>query len=90
MAWHGARYLIGCSSFARQEAAADAAAYRQVCSTWRPPAWPTRLQPDLARPLEAVAAPALRIPRLLPAYLELGYAIFGLPSLDREFKTVDP
>jgi putative hemolysin len=85
----GARYLIGCSSFTTQDAAVGAAAYQQLLPHLAPPAWQTRPRPEFACPLEAVAAPAPRIPRLLSAYLALGSAICGPPALDREFKTVD-
>jgi len=85
----GARYLIGCSSFTTQEAAVGAAAYQQLLPHLALPAWQTRPRPEFACPLEAVATPAPRIPRLLSAYLAMGSAICGPPALDREFKTVD-
>jgi putative hemolysin len=85
----GARYLIGCSSFTTQDAAVGAAAYQQLLPHLAQPAWRTRPRPEFACPLEAVAAPAPRIPRLLSAYLAMGSAICGPPALDREFKTVD-
>ena len=85
----GARYLIGCSSFTTQDAAVGAAAYQQLLPHLAPPAWQTQPQPEFACPLDAVAAPAPRIPRLLSAYLALGSAICGPPALDRAFKTVD-
>lgn len=85
----GVRYLIGCSSFTTQDAAVGAAAYQQLLPHLAPPAWQTRPRPEFACSLEAVAAPAPRIPRLLSAYLALGSAICGPPALDREFKTVD-
>jgi putative hemolysin len=86
---HGARYLIGCSSFSTQDAAVGAAAYQQLLPHLALPAWQTRPRPEFACPLEAVAAPAPRIPRLLSAYLAMGSAICGPPAMDREFKTVD-
>jgi putative hemolysin len=86
---HGARYLIGCSSFTTQDAAVGAAAYQQLLPHLALPAWQTRPRPGFACPLEAVATPAPRIPRLLSAYLALGSSICGPPALDREFKTVD-
>lgn len=85
----GARYLIGCSSFTTQDAAVGAAAYQQLLPHLAPPAWQARPRPEFACPLDAVATPAPRIPRLLSAYLALGSAICGPPALDREFKTVD-
>jgi putative hemolysin len=86
---HGARYLIGCSSFSTQDATAGAAAYQQLLPHLAPPAWQSRPRPAFACPLETVVTPAPRIPRLLSAYLALGSAICGPPALDREFKTVD-
>jgi len=86
---HGARYLIGCSSFTTLDAALGAAAYRQLLQHLAPPAWQTRPHAAFACPLDVVAAPAPRIPRLLSAYLQLGSAICGPPALDREFKTLD-
>jgi len=86
---HGARYLIGCSSFTTQDAAVGAAAYRQLQPHLAPPAWQTRPTPAFACPLNALATPAPRIPKLLSAYLALGAAVCGPPALDREFKTVD-
>jgi putative hemolysin len=85
----GARYLIGCSSFTTQDAAAGAAAYQALLPYLAPPTWQTQPRPEFACPLGAVATPAPRIPRLLSAYLALGSAICGPPALDREFKTVD-
>jgi putative hemolysin len=85
----GARYLIGCSSFTTQDAAVGAAAYQQLLPHLALPAWQTRPRPEFACPLEAVATPAPRIPRLLSAYLAMGSAICGPPALDHEFKTVD-
>jgi putative hemolysin len=85
----GARYLIGCSSFTTQDAAVGAAAYLQLLPHLAPRAWQTQPRPEFACPLDAVTAPAPRIPRLLSAYLALGSAICGPPALDREFKTVD-
>jgi putative hemolysin len=85
----GARYLIGCSSFTTQDPAVGAAAYQQLLPHLASPAWQTQPRPEFACPLQAVAAPAPRIPRLLSAYLALGSAICGPPALDREFKTVD-
>ncbi len=86
---HGARYLIGWSSFTTHDAAAGAAAYQQLLPHLAPPAWQTRPRPALACALEVVALPAPRIPRLLSAYLAMGAAICGPPALDRAFKTVD-
>ena len=85
----GARYLIGCSSFTTQDPAVGAAAYQLLLPHLAQPAWQTQPRPAFACPLETVATPGPRIPRLLSAYLALGSAICGPPALDREFKTVD-
>ena len=86
---HGARYLIGCSSFTTQDAAEGAASFRQLLPHLAPPDWQTRPRAEFACSLEVTATPAPRIPRLLSAYLALGSAICGPPAIDREFKTVD-
>ncbi len=86
---HGARYLIGCSSFTTQDPAVGAAAYEQLACYLAPPEWRTAPRPAFACALEALASPAPRVPRLMSAYLALGAAICGPPALDREFKTVD-
>ncbi len=86
---HGARYLIGCSSFTTQDAAVGAAAYQSLLPHLAPHAWQTRPKPEFACPLDALAATGPHVPRLLSAYLALGAAICGPPALDREFKTLD-
>jgi putative hemolysin len=86
---HGARYLIGCSSITSQDAAQGAAAYRKLMSNLAPDVWRTRPRAEFACPLQAVAADAPRIPRLLSAYLAMGAAICGEPAMDREFRTID-
>jgi putative hemolysin len=85
----GARYLIGCSSFTTQDAAVGAAAYERLSANLVPEPWRTQPVPAFACPLLPVAAEALRIPRLLSAYLAFGAGICGPPAIDREFRTVD-
>jgi putative hemolysin len=85
----GARYLIGCSSLASQDAAEGAAAYERLQAHLAPEAWRTRPLSLLACALDRRAEPAPRIPRLLSAYLALGAAICGPPAIDREFRTID-
>ena len=85
----GARYLIGCSSLTSQDAAVGAAAYERLQAHLAPVEWRTRPLPRMACALDAAAAPAPRIPRLLSAYLALGAAICGPPAIDREFRTID-
>jgi putative hemolysin len=86
---HGARYLIGCSSFTTQDAAVGAAAYQRLSAHLVPEAWRTQPVSAFACPLLPVAAEAPRIPRLLSAYLAFGAGICGPPAIDREFRTVD-
>jgi putative hemolysin len=86
---HGARYLVGCSSFTTQDAALGAAAYQRLSAHLAPPAWRTQPVPAFACPLLPVAAQAPHIPRLLSAYLAFGAAVCGPPAIDREFRTVD-
>jgi putative hemolysin len=86
---HGARYLIGCSSFTTQDAAVGAAAYQSLLPHLAPHAWQTRPLPAYGCALDRVAATAPRVPRLLSAYLALGAKICGPPALDLDFKTLD-
>ena len=86
---HGCRYLLGCSSINSQDPALGAAAYRRLLAQPAPAAWQTLPMPGFACALDAVAADAPRIPRLLSAYLALGAAICGPPAIDREFRTID-
>ncbi len=86
---HGARYLIGCSSFTTQDAAVGAAAYQRLMPNLVPEAWRTLPVPAFTCPLLSVAAEAPRIPRLLSAYLAFGAGICGPPAIDREFRTID-
>jgi putative hemolysin len=86
---HGARYLVGCSSITSQDPAEGAAAYQQLQAHLAPAHWRTRPLASFACPLDTVASPPPRIPRLLSAYLALGAAICGEPAIDREFRTID-
>jgi len=86
---HGARYLLGCSSLTSQDPAVGAAAYRHLQRQRAPAAWWTRPLPAFACPLDAPAAEAPKIPRLLSAYLALGATICAAPAMDREFRTID-
>ncbi len=86
---HGARYLIGCSSFTTQDAAVGAAAYQRLTNHLVPEAWRTQPVPAFVCPSLPIAAEAPRIPRLLSAYLAFGAGICGPPAIDREFRTVD-
>jgi putative hemolysin len=86
---HGARYLVGCSSLTSQDPAEGAAAFQQLQPHLAPLAWRTRPLPSFVCPMDTVANPPPRIPRLLSAYLALGAAICGEPAIDREFRTID-
>jgi putative hemolysin len=86
---HQCRYLLGCSSLSSQDPAVGAAAHRRLQAHRAPAAWQTRPTPGFACALDAEAADAPRIPRLLSAYLALGAAICGPPAIDREFLTLD-
>ena len=86
---HHCRYLLGCSSLTAQDPAVGAAAHLRLLPHRAPPAWQTQPTRAYACALDAVAAEAPRIPRLLSAYLALGAAICGPPAIDREFLTLD-
>lgn len=86
----GARYLIGCSSITSQDPAAGASAYTELCRKHlAAPAWRTRPLPEFECPLHQLAEEAVKIPKLLRAYLSIGAKICGPPALDRNFKTID-
>jgi len=86
---HGARYLLGCSSFTTQDPALGLAAWNELRAHHAEPAWRTRPMPGF----ECVAGTDLdappSVPRLLRAYLALGARLCGPPAIDREFRTVD-
>jgi putative hemolysin len=85
----GTRYLVGCSSLTSQQAADGAAAYARLQRHLAPTGWRTQPRPRFVCPLPDGAASAIRIPRLLSAYLALGAGICGPPAIDREFRTID-
>ena len=85
-----ARYLIGCSSLASQDAGLGAALYSALGAEHlvekrfrTEPVGPFRSEVEIP---SAKCPPA---PKLLRAYLSLGAKICGPPALDREFKTID-
>lgn len=87
---NNARYLIGCSSLTSQDAREGASMYRQLAARHlAAPEWQTVPQPRFACPLEELADPPPRVPKLLAAYLSIGARISGPPAIDREFKTID-
>jgi putative hemolysin len=85
-----ARYFLGCSSITSQDPAVGASAYSELCRKHLvPPAWRTRPLPEYECPLNHLAEEAVKIPKLLRAYLSVGAKICGPPALDRSFKTID-
>lgn len=86
---HGARYLVGCSSLTSQDEAVGAAAFAQLHPHLAPAAWQTVPQPGFGCAMQPQHHGAVRIPRLLSAYLALGAAVCGPPAIDREFRTID-
>jgi putative hemolysin len=88
-ALHGGRYLIGCSSLTSQDPTVALAASRDLETHWVAPALRTVPRPAYACPDVEPQSSAVKIPRLLRAYLSVGARICGPPALDREFKTID-
>ncbi len=86
---HGGRYLIGCSSLTSQDPIEGAALYRTFEKHLPDEAFRTDPLPEFRCPLEQVAVPAPKAPKLLMAYLMIGAKICGPPAIDREFKTID-
>jgi len=84
---HGARYLVGCSSLTSQDAAGGMGTYVQLakrCLVAEP--WRTLPLPEWR--CEVDAGDALKVPKLMAAYLAIGAKVCGEPSLDREFGTI--
>ncbi len=86
-----ARYLIGCSSLTSQCLQEGSNTYWHLQPFLVEPALRTvpvgRFRFPIATPWSA--APAVRPPKLLRAYLSIGARICGPPAIDREFKTID-
>jgi len=86
----GGRYLFGCSSITSQDPAEGARAYAQLAADYlADPAWRAQPRLEYLCPMDTVAAAAVKIPKLLSAYLAIGARICGPPALDRDFKTID-
>ncbi|MBC8010723.1 MAG: GNAT family N-acetyltransferase [Burkholderiales bacterium] len=91
----GGRYLVGCSSLTSRSAAEGRAAWAVLRERhWVEPRW--RTEPCAGWSCTAGVGEeaehlmqAVKIPRLMGAYLALGAKICGAPALDREFGTVD-
>jgi putative hemolysin len=88
--WHGARYLVGCSSLTSQDPRDGTAMFRHFeAQCLADPEWRTVPRPAFACPALDRTWPAPRVPKLLAAYLSIGARICGPPAIDREFKTID-
>ncbi|MGC9940983.1 MAG: GNAT family N-acyltransferase [Verrucomicrobiota bacterium] len=87
----GARFLLGCSSIASQDAGVGASAYTELCRKKHlvEISWRTRPKLKFDCPLDRMAEEPVSIPKLLRAYLSIGAKICGPPAIDREFKTID-
>jgi putative hemolysin len=86
----GARYLLGCSSLTSQDPAVGASAYSELCrKNLVSLEWRTRPLPEYDCSLAHLAGEAVKIPKLLRAYMSIGAKICGPPALDRSFKTID-
>ena len=84
---HGARYLVGCSSITSQDAAGGMGTYEQLAQRYLvQERWRTLPLPEWR--CGVPAGEALKVPKLMAAYLALGARICGEPSLDREFGTI--
>jgi putative hemolysin len=85
----GARYLIGCSSLTSQSEGTGLATYEVLKRHLAPAIWRTRPLPAFECRSKTTQDEAVKIPKLLSAYLALGASICGPPAIDREFKTID-
>lgn len=97
----GARYLLGCSSLTSQDPAQGWAAHHLMKAQWASPELQCQPWPALActepadggadprgKP-QSASTPALKLPKLLSAYLALGARIASPPAIDRSFRTID-
>ena len=92
----GLRYLLGCSSMNSNDPAEGWRMYAQLdrfkvspefeTVPTRPFVCPWRINPEVDRSSDSLA---MKIPRLLRAYLSLGARIAATPAWDREFRTID-
>jgi putative hemolysin len=87
---HGSRYLLGCSSITSQDPAVGASAYTELCRKNLASAeWRTLPLPEYECALDRLSGEAVKIPKLLRAYMSIGAKICGPPALDKSFKTID-
>jgi len=87
--FHGARYLIGCSSLTSQDPAHGAAVYRALREYIADVALRTAPQSRFQMPLVGANGAGDKVPKLLRTYLAIGAKICGPPAIDRQFKTID-
>lgn len=92
----GARYLVGCSSLTSRSAEEGRAAWAVLRERhWVEPRWRTvpcagwSCESGVQSSVGSPAVQAVKIPRLMGAYLALGAKVCGAPALDREFGTID-
>lgn len=86
----GGRYLVGCSSIHTQDAAVGASLYSSLIRRHLvDEPFVVRPLPQMACPLDVLAAETPDVPKLFATYLAIGAKICGAPAIDREFKTVD-
>ncbi len=88
---HRARFLVGCSSLTSQDSHEGAVVYHELRRKFLvPPAWQTFPHPVFGFSVAAGERPgAVKVPKLLRAYLTIGAKICGPPAIDREFGTID-
>jgi putative hemolysin len=86
---HGARYLLGCSSFTTQDPALGQAAWCHLQAHQAAPAWQTQPMPGFECVAGTAEVAPPQVPRLLATYLALGAKLCGPPAIDRAFRTVD-
>jgi putative hemolysin len=85
-----ARYLIGCSSLASQDAASGAAMYHALRDEFLvEESFRTEPVGDYRMSADSSTGDTPSVPKLLRAYLSIGAKICGPPALDRDFKTID-
>jgi putative hemolysin len=87
---HGSRYLLGCSSITSQDPEVGASAYTELCRrNLAPTEWRTLPLPEYECALDRLSGEAVKIPKLLRAYMSISAKICGPPALDKSFRTID-
>lgn len=87
--YHGARYLIGCSSLTSQNPADGMAVYANLRDYLAPADFVVRPRAEFVLCAARAERGSVKVPKLLRAYLAIGAKICGPPAIDREFKTID-